>query len=490
MSDSSIKTNKDNLTRQASKGAFWALSSNLSVSAMSFIGTAVLARILSPKDFGLLGMAMLITGMVQLFGKLGLGAALVHKKNINDEYLSTAFWSSILVSVGLFLVSIVIAPLASMFFNEPTVKWIVIFLSANFIISSLSSIQRTMLYKDIRIKKISLIEIVSRFVRVIIMLACAFAGMGFWSIVVGMIFESVLKAILFILTAHWKPTLKFNSIKFKELFHYGKNIYGQGFLSYFNQNMDFIVTGKLLGAKLLGFYQFSYNLPYLVKSFVQDGIGPVVFPVFSQAQDDTARLARGLFSAMKYVSMITFPLMFGLAFCAEDFISVIYGTKWLTAAAPLRLLCFGAALASVHSVVPPLFNAKGRPDIGFKWGLFLLPITIVSVIFFSRFGIIGVAGAMLFTELLTIYLAYIATTLLNLKFSNYVRSLMPAICSSLSMLIVLYLANFSPIIPDNIYLRFATNAILGAIIYTSFLLIVYKKDVVNLAEFMRLCVTR
>jgi len=315
----SIVNKKTSLTQQASKGAFWGLSSNLTVSAISFVGTAILARILSPKDFGLLGMATLITGVVQLFGNLGLGAALVHKKNIDDEYISTAFWSSIFVSIGLMLMSIIIAPFASMFFNEPIIKWVIICLSVNFVISSSSSIHRTLLYKDVKMKKMAFVEIVSRFTRVIIIITCAFFGMGFWSIVVGMILELILKTTLFIVTARWKPTFYFSKSKFKELFRYGKNIYGQGFLTYFNQNMDFIVTGRLLGAKLLGFYQFSYNLPYLVKSYVRDGIGPVAFPVFSKVQNDDERLARGFFNATKYISMITFPLMFGLSFCAEDF---------------------------------------------------------------------------------------------------------------------------------------------------------------------------
>ena len=192
---------KDNLKHHASNGALWGLSSNMIVSAISFVGTAIVARILSPKDFGLLGMAVLITGVVQLFGNLGLGAALVQKKTIDDEYLSTAFWSSLLVGGGLAAVSIILAPLASMFFHESIVKWIIIALSVTFVITSLSSIHRTLLYKEIMMKKIAYIEITSRAVRVIIMLVCAFAGMGFWSIVIGMIIESILKTILFAITA-------------------------------------------------------------------------------------------------------------------------------------------------------------------------------------------------------------------------------------------------------------------------------------------------
>ncbi|MFA5143023.1 MAG: lipopolysaccharide biosynthesis protein [Candidatus Omnitrophota bacterium] len=481
-----MNANKHNLKQQASNGAFWGLSGNLTVSAISFVGTAILARILSPKDFGLLGMATLITGIVQLFGNLGLGAALVYKKDVDDEYLSTAFWSSLLVSAGLVLVSIAVAPLAAIFFNEPTVKWIIIVLSANFIISSLSSVQRALLHKDVKIKRMVFIEIVSRFLRVIFMLVCALTGLGFWSIVIGIIAECILKTILYVLTTQWIPTFQFHKMRFNELFHYGKNIYGQEFLNYLNRSMDFIITGRVLGAKLLGFYQFSYNLPYLVKSYIQDGISPVAFSIFSKVQDDNKRLAGGFLNAVKYVSIITFPVMSGLAFCAEDFISVAYGSKWLPAAEPLKLLCFGSALASVHCLVYSLFNAKGRPDIGLKWGLLILPTTIISVVLFSRWGIIGVAWAMFCMEVLTIAVAYIATKLLNTSFKSYFKALLPAIYGSLAIIIALYFITHKILVIPNIYFRFASNILLGAITYVVFLFIFYRKDLINTLDFISL----
>ena len=486
MENKLVAIKNDNLKQSASKGAFWGLSGNLTVSAISFVGTAILARILSPKDFGLLGMAVLITGVVQLFGNLGLGAALVQKKNIDDEYLSTAFWSSLFVSGGLAAAAIILAPFASIFFNESIIKWIIVSLSATFVISSFSSIHRTLLYKEIKMKKIALIEITSRSIRVIIMLVCAVAGMGFWSIVIGMIVESILKTILFTITAHWMPAFRFSTAKFKELFAYGKHLYGQGFLAYFSSNMDFIVTGRVLGVQLLGFYQFSYNLPYLVRGYVQDGLAPIAFPVFSKVNDDKERLARGLFSAVKYISMMTFPIMFGLAFCANDFVAVVYGAKWLPAAQPLRILCFAAALGSVHCIVGSVFSAVGRPDIGFKWDLFKLPVTIVSVLLLSRWGIIGIAFAMFFVECLTIFIAYVATKILNVRFKTYLITLLPAICGSMIMLTSLYLINKEILATTNTYFRFASNIVLGAVIYVASLLLVYKKDVLDAIEFIRL----
>lgn len=484
------KAKKDNLKQQASKGAFWGLSSNLTVSVISFVGTAILARILSPRDFGILGMAVLVTGVVNLFGNLGLGAALVQRKNIDDEYLSTAFWSSLLLSGVLVLISLVLAPFTAYFFHEPVLKWVVICLAVNFVISALWSVHTTLLYRNIRLKTIAMVEVLSRLIRVAVMLTCALCGLKFWSIVIGMIAERCFKAIFFWRVSSWRPIFTFSKAKLKELFHFGRNIYGEGFLTYFNQNLDFIVTGRFLGVQALGVYQFAYNLPYLVRGYVQDGIAPVAFPVFSKVQDDGERLFRGFFNAAKYVSLITFPLMFGLAFCTNDFIYVAYGSRWLGAAVPLRLLCFSAALASVHCVVFSLFRAVGRPDIGFKWNLLRLPITAGLLILFSRKGIVGIALAMFSAEIATGFIAYIAMGLLKEPFIKYLKALAPGtICSTL-MICFLWALNLFVIKNSNPYLRLLLNVLLGIGIYFSFLYCFFRNELREFGSFVKLCIKK
>lgn len=481
---------KENLTQQASKGAFWGMASNLIVSAMSFVGTAIMARILSPNDFGLIGMAVLVTGIINLFGNLGLGAALVQKKNVDDEYLSTAFWASILVSVVLFLMGIIAAPFASMFFNESAIKWVIIYLSFNFVVSSFSAVHATLLYKKIRLKNIGMAEIFSRLLRIVIMLYCAKIGLRFWSIVIGMILERVVKTILLISMNPWRPSFVFSKHKFFELFRFGRNIYGQGFLGYFSRNIDFIITGKLLGAGVLGIYQFSYNLPYLVQAYVQDGIAPVAFPVFSKVNDDKVRLARGFLSALKYIAIITFPLMVGLAFCSVDFITIVYSEKWLLAAGPLRILSISAAFASIHAIDWTVFSALGNPAISLKWALFRLPITIISVVFCSRWGIVGIASAMFFVEICSTWLSYMAMRNLNTSFKQYLLSLMPAVVGSGLMFISLFVLKFTMFRIDNIFLRFTINVLFGISVYLVSLFVFYKKDFSGMINFVKLSINK
>ncbi len=157
------------LTRQASRGAAWSLASNISVSAISFLGTAILARILTPKDFGLMGMAVLVTSIVGLFGNFGLSAALVQKKDATDEDYSTAFWVNCAAGVALMIICVLGAPLAGFFFHEKAVQWILIFLSINFIFAALCSVQSTILLKRVHMKPLAIVEVVGRILLVGVM---------------------------------------------------------------------------------------------------------------------------------------------------------------------------------------------------------------------------------------------------------------------------------------------------------------------------------
>ena len=189
--------------------------------------------------------------------------------------------------------------------------------------------------------------------------------------------------------------------------------------------------------------------------------------------------------AVKYISIITFPVMFGLSFCSLDFISIVYGEKWLAAAAPLRLLCFSAALASVHLITESVFHALGRPDIGFKWGAFKLFLTVSVVIFASRWGIIGIAGAMFFVEFTGIFMPYVATKLLKIKFIKHIDSLFPAFLSSSFMIIALYLVN-SILIIENRYIRFGSNILVGITIYSLALFLMFNNEFKELIKFIKL----
>ncbi len=477
----------ESLTSWASRGAFWALASNITVSAVSFVGTAILARMLDPQDFGLLGMAVLVTGIVQLFGNLGLGGALIQKKDVSQESLSTVFWVNVSIGTALTLICIAVSPLAALFFRQSAVQSILMLLSCTFLMSSLSSVHNTLVYKDLRMKPLAVIEISTRFLRVLVMLMAAYWGFRVWSIVIGIVVERFFKTAGLLLVFPWKPSFVFSKTKFNELFKFGRNLFGDVFLNYLNQNIDFIVTGRVLGVDLLGFYQMAYNLPFLVRGYISDSIGTVAFPVFCQLQDDNERLAKGYIRLVKFIAMATFPLLVGLAFCAEDFILVVYGSKWLTAVAPLKILCFSAALASIHAVVTPLLNAKGRPALSFKWNCLRLPLTISAILSGAKlYGILGVAWGMFIVETLSVVLIIIAFRLIRQSLGDYFRCFVPSVAACLLMLSVLVLVNQPFLLGGGLPVcRLLVNFVVGGSIYLSTVSLFFRNDWVEFKTFVR-----
>jgi len=440
------KTQVKSLTLTASRGVLWSGISVLTVSLLHFTTTAVLARFLSPVDFGTVGMATVVAGMVSLFGNFGLGAALVQRKNVEDIHLSTVFCINLLVGALLCVISIILSPIAAEFFHNPQVKSVIFLLAFTYIIGSLSSVNSILLTKNIEFKKIAFVEIISAVSQSVIAIILALKGYGFWSIVIGMVVGRVINTILNIIMYPWIPSLRFSSEKFHELFRFGRNLFGASLINYFNANSDYLITGRLLGAASLGYYQFAYRVPHLVLTNFSQTITKVLFPVFSKIQDDDEKLRRGYIKTLKIISMIAFPATFGLMVVANEFVNVVYGKKWLPVVTPLQILCFSAMVKSVFTTMGSVFNSKGRPDLGFKWNLFLLPIIATSLIIGSRWDVNGVAIAMTLTAFISIIAARMAANLIGLGFFDYLRSFYPALSSSLVM--VLFLVFFRRFVID------------------------------------------
>ena len=477
------------LKQQASRGAFWALGSNLSVSALSFGGTVVLSRLLEPADFGLMSMAVLVTGVVGLFSNFGLGAALVQKVDVTQEDLSTVFWINCVAGLSLAVLCVLCAPMAGLFFHEDSVKWILICLSVTFILSSVSSIHSTLVYKNVQMKPMAVIEVSGRLLRVVVMLIAAVCGLKVWSIVIGIVSERVFKTMALCCLSPWYPSRVFSATRFKAMFRFGRHLFGGGVLGYLSTNIDFIVTGRILGSHSLGYYQMAYNLPNLLQLYINDSIGAVAFPIFCKVQDDNACLAGGFMRIVRFVAMSAFPVLSGLSFVAGDFILVAYGEKWLPAVQPLRILCFSAALACVNTAVGPLLNAKGRPDIGFKWGFIRLPLTVVGILVGVYIaGIVGVAWGMLVAEILSLVVVYKALKLLKCSILEYAKALLPAATASVIMMGALGALNYGfSLNTMSAWMRLVLECAVGAMVYGAVFVFGFRnilKDLIRTVGFM------
>ena len=433
----SLSVEGRSLTMVASRGVLWSGINVVAKSLVRFITTALLARVLLPEDFGILGMALMVNEMVNLLGGLSLGQALIQKRSINERHVHTMFWANLLVGVVLAAGLLLAAPAASAFFHNDRVGPVVMAMSLNFLLTSAGGVHRVLLTRQLQFRRFSILNITSTVVRSVVSLTLVYGGAGLWGVVAGILAERATALVLLAVMVPWRPRLEFHREAFQDLFRFSRNLYADNFARYFNTNTDFLLTGRLLGASALGFYQLAYNLPHIVLTHISETISEVLFPIYCKVQDDHARFRRGFSTTVAFISLVTFPCMAGLAVIAPEFVRVAYGAKWATAIVPMQVLCLAAAANSVFDPIGSLCHSKGRPDIGLRWNLFMLPLTVAALMLASRWGVTGIAAAMSGLALCSLLCVAFAIRLVDLRLSDYLRALTPALGGSLVMALAL-----------------------------------------------------
>ena len=465
----------ENLGDRAIKGIFWNGISLITRQGIQFVTVAILAHLLFPEDFGIIAMAFVFTGLMTTVNDLGLASAIIQRKTVTQEQLSSCFWVGI--SMGILLCGIIITTsrLIANFYHEPLVQPVISILSFGFIIGSIGIIHRSLLVREIEFKKLAFIEIGAVVGYGAISIPMAIMGFGVWSLVWGELFRYFITTISVWIVCKWHPEFIFRYKPFRELLGFGANVMGANLLNYISYNVDYLLTGRFLGPASLGYYRMGYRLADLPHRTVSPTVTKVSFPAFSKVQEDNERLQKGYLKTITYISLINFPLLFGLIIVAPEFIKVVYGSKWIPAILPTQILCIAGLIYSIVSATGTIFLSKGRADIAFKWTIVNVVTLFIAVLIGIRFGIIGVAIAIAVRAIIvTPFCALIANWLIDLRFKHFLSSLLPAIEGSLVMVIVLsgYLwvaRNFFGI--SDIWMLIS-SIVIGALLYLSTIKIV------------------
>lgn len=463
------------LMSSATRGVFWSGISQFSTQLYQFIVMIILARLLFPEDFGVIGMAVIFTGLVQTINELGLSAAIIHKKNINDNHLSTSFWISLGLGIILFITTVIISPYIADFFKNELVGPVVSVLSIGFILGSFGVVHRSLLQKNIEFKKIAVTEISASVMSGTVSIILALLGFGVWSLVFGTIINNFTRVVLLWKVCTWRPSMTFDLTSFTELFSFGAHVMGSQFLNYFDSNVDYLLIGKFLSATALGHYTLAYQLSTFPLTKISSIITSVTFPTFSIIQDDNDSLRYAYLKVNKYISTITFPLLAGLIMVAPDFIPLVFGEKWAPMIVPLQILCVAGALKSVGTTVGSILLSKGRSDIQFKWNIFTAIVLTIAILIGLRYGLTGVAMAITIMSFLLFFIIQsIANNLINLNFSDYFKALYPATTGSILVIISLLIYQKSGIYSHLDIFSLIYSIILGILVYILVMRIIAK----------------
>lgn len=462
--------------RSIAVGAAWATGAQWFVQLSQFAVSILLARLLVPADYGLVGMALVITSFVALFGNLGLGAALIQKKVIDEETISTAFWATVAAGFVLLAVVYIAAPYAAEFYREPRVIDIARVAALGLLFGPMNSIVTSLLERHMRYRAVAFLDISTALLGQATAVGFALSGMGVWSLVAGTLVAQAARIPLAYAFERWTPGLGFSFAKLKELFSFGGYLLAFNFVNFFNRNLDKLIIGRALGATQLGYYDMAYQAMLKPLQNVSDTIGRPLFPALSSLRDKREEAAETYRKIVAYISLVTFPAMFGLSAVASDFVTVVLGPQWVPSIPVLQILAIVGAVQSVAATVGSIYLSQGRSDLMLKVGIAATGLVGIAFFVGVSWGIIGVAVCYsLATLVIWVLSQSVANRLITLKQSAYWLALIPAFRASLLMAICVHFTREGLVAMEfSAISRLVSCVLIGAIFYL--VLVLREKD--------------
>lgn len=468
-----------NLKIKTVQGIGWSGISKILHLLFQFGVTAILARLLTPNDFGLLALVAVFTNFVMIFRDFGLTAAIIQRKGITEEHLSSCFWINILAGFLLTLILIFLAPLISHFYGEARLVHIIMILASNFFISSFGVVKIALFTKEMNFKSLVIVEISAVAISGAVAVVLAFSGFGVWSLVWQQILSNIVRIFFLWIFSNWKPKFMFKWYHVKELLGFGLNLTGSNFVNYFKRNLDNLLIGRFLGSTPLGFYNLAYRLLLFPLSNISSMIGRVMFPSLSVIQNDKNKVCSAYIKATRYIAVITFPLMIGLFVVAPQFIRVIFGLQWERSIFLVQVLAIVSLNQSIASTVGWIYQSQGRTDIMFQWGIFSTIIVTIGFVIGLRWDIEGMAVAYALTIFLLTYPGYtICFRLINLKFSYFIVQFKSIFLAAIGMGSIVFILRYfmETVLGENDLVILIATVITGILSY-AFLLYLLEKNI-------------
>ena len=420
-------------------------------------------------------MVMIIIGFAQTFADMGLGNALIQRQDAQKTHLSSLFWINVATGFLIFVIILLIRPLVVLYFDQPDLSGYLVYSSLIFLIAPFGQIFKTLLHKDLAFGRLAVVDMGEMLVYAAVTISMAVAEQGVLSLIFGQVARSLFEtlAVIILYRKIWLPVFYFNLGEIKSYLGFGAFQMGERAVNYLSSNIDYIIIVRFLGPTALGYYTLAYQLMIFPLSRINPVITKVAFPVFSKVQDDNARLSRGYCKAINYIAAVTFPMLIGMFALAPQFITLVYGSNWEPSILILQIFCFVGIAKSLGNPVGSILLAKGRADIGFYWNIFAVAATATAVLIGVRWGINGVAFAILALQIPFFFIIQpITNRLIDLRFGRYFESLRYPFYCSIIMYAVIYVIRtglYTVSVPG----FFVASILGGALVYAA---VYYSQD--------------
>jgi len=424
---------KATLDRSLVRGVAWTGGIRWATQIVTWLSTLMVARVLSPEDYGLVGMAAVYLGLLTMLSETGLGTTIIAMRDLRGKQLGQLHSIAALMGIAGFLVSCVVAGSLAAFFTAPLLQGVVIALSANFVIVSLRTVPRASLQRTLRFGRVALIDGVNSLITAATAVVLAFAGFRYWALVGAALTGSVVATAI----ALFSEPVRFERPRPNELsgaLRVSRDIIVSSLSWYVFQNADFFVAGKLLGTAALGAYSFAWNIAYSVVEKVTGLLTGVTSSIFSAAKHDVPLLRRYLTQIMGALALILLPATVGLALVAGDLLLIV-GEKWRPAVVPLQLLVMYASVRSLTPILSQALTIAGDTRFNMTRSVVAAIVLPIGFVVGARWGITGIATAWIVCHapVVTFPLLRRVDSRLGIGLSAYVTVLRPAVVSTVVM---------------------------------------------------------
>ena len=467
-------------------GVAWTGGLKWATQVLSWAATLVVARILSPSDYGLFGLATLYAGLVQLINEFGLGAAVVRRRDLTEPQIAAVGGVSLALGASLWGLSALAAPLVAAFFHAPDLRWIIVAMGITFVTAAIRVLPKSLLSRDLQFRQVASIDAVEAMTGSLTVLILALLGFRYWSLVWGSILGSIASAAI---ALRWRRhAIRWPSSwsQVAPAVEFGSHIVVSRISWYLYSNADFGVVGKRLGTAALGAYNLGWTLASIPVDRVAGLVAQLTPAVFSAVQTRPAELRRYLLRITEGLSLITFPLSIGLAIVADQFVVVVLGDKWWPAIGPLGLLACYAGVRSVTTPYPHILQAIGQSGRAMRYNILALCVLPPMFLLGSHWGPEGVAGAWIIGyPIITLPMFRAVLRAIDLPLRDYLDALRPALIGSLVMssAVMAVRSLLSESLPFAVQFGLAVGT--GAVTYVLVLLLGYRTRVKAIAAVLR-----
>lgn len=459
----------DSLKNKTVSALFYSFGGFIANSGIQFIILIFLARLLSPADFGILGMVIIFIAISQIFIDSGMTQALIREKQVTQEDYSTVFYYNLLIAIIMYVLLFLSANAISNYFREPILIAIVRVIGLGMIISSLGLIQKTMLIRKIDFKTQTKIEVISSTASGIIAIIFAYIGFGVWSLVIRSLTQQLISLFMLIAWNKWVPSLTFNRNSFNRLFGFGWKMLLTALLATSYNYIYNVIIGRTYSATQLGYYTKSLQLRDIANDSITTSVTKVSYPVLSSLQDDKNRLELGFRKIIKNSSFLTFPIMIGLVAVASPLVQLLFGDKWMPMVPYLQILCLAGITFPHRAINLNVLLVKGRSDLFLKLDVLtiIIGLALIGLVIHFDYGIYG----LLWISFINCKIAFVIHSYYSKKYISYstkeqIKDSMPSLIISVLMGIIVYFSG--TILPHNNLIKLVGQISIGIVVYLSF----------------------